>query len=267
MVVANEWMICRFFKEYPHPDDKQRKELSRELGLEPLQVKFWFQNKRTQMKVLTSSPNIITCLHSRYAVLLYVLMEYHGWMQTQQERHENMQLRAENEKLRAENARYKDALANASCPNCGGPATAVIGEMSFDEHHLRIENARLRDEVDRISTIAAKYVGKPAGSLLPNLSNISSASMAPYPPPPPLSSHHLLPGGTDIFGDLHLHGAAAGLDKGLVVELAVAAMEELVRMAQLGEPLWTPALVIYSATIETLLMLVNWRLILNFLWL
>lgn len=43
---------CRFFKEYPHPDDKQRKELSRELGLEPLQVKFWFQNKRTQMKVL-----------------------------------------------------------------------------------------------------------------------------------------------------------------------------------------------------------------------
>ncbi|XP_021319954.1 homeobox-leucine zipper protein ROC7 isoform X2 [Sorghum bicolor] len=176
-----------FFKEYPHPDDKQRKELSRELGLEPLQVKFWFQNKRTQMK-------------------------------TQQERHENMQLRAENEKLRAENARYKDALANASCPNCGGPATAVIGEMSFDEHHLRIENARLRDEVDRISTIAAKYVGKPA----------------------------------DMFGGLHLHGAAAGFDKGLVVELAVAAMEELVRMAQLGEPLWIPALVVDGATIETL---------------
>lgn len=40
-----------FFKECPHPDDKQRKELGRELGLEPLQVKFWFQNKRTQMKV------------------------------------------------------------------------------------------------------------------------------------------------------------------------------------------------------------------------
>jgi hypothetical protein len=42
--------LFRFFKECPHPDDKQRKELSRELGLEPLQVKFWFQNKRTQMK-------------------------------------------------------------------------------------------------------------------------------------------------------------------------------------------------------------------------
>lgn len=50
-----------FFKECPHPDDKQRKELSRDLGLEPLQVKFWFQNKRTQMKVmrLLSIPSML----------------------------------------------------------------------------------------------------------------------------------------------------------------------------------------------------------------
>ena len=56
---------CRFFKEFPHPDDKQRKELSRELGLEPLQVKFWFQNKRTQMKVLEliDSDHHIFALH------------------------------------------------------------------------------------------------------------------------------------------------------------------------------------------------------------
>ncbi|XP_062195089.1 homeobox-leucine zipper protein ROC7-like [Phragmites australis] len=205
-----------FFKEFPHPDDKQRKELSRELGLEPLQVKFWFQNKRTQMK-------------------------------TQQERQENTQLRTENEKLRAENARYKDALANAACPNCGGPATAVIGEMSFDEHHLRLENARLRDEIDRISAIAAKYVGKPAAGL-PNSSNISSSAAAAAPYQPPLSSH-LLMSGAGIFGasEFH-HGAAAGFDKPLVIELAVAAMEELVRMAQLGEPLWVPALVDGAAT-------------------
>lgn len=65
--------------------------------------------------------------------------------QTQHERHENTQLRSENEKLRADNMRYRDALSNASCPNCGGPT--AIGEMSFDEHHLRLENARLREEV------------------------------------------------------------------------------------------------------------------------
>ncbi|XP_058092975.1 homeobox-leucine zipper protein ROC2-like isoform X2 [Magnolia sinica] len=172
-----------FFKECPHPDDKQRKELSRELGLEPLQVKFWFQNKRTQMK-------------------------------TQHERHENTQLRSENEKLRTENMRYKEALSNASCPNCGGPT--ALGEMSFDEHHLRIENVRLREEIDRISGIAAKYVGKP------------------------------MPGiGGEMYASGDLLRSVSGqseIEKPMVIELAVAAMEELIRMAQLGEPLWLPDL-------------------------
>lgn len=203
-----------FFKECPHPDDKQRKELSRELSLEPLQVKFWFQNKRTQMKA-------------------------------QHERHENQILKSENDKLRAENNRYKDALSNATCPNCGGPA--AIGEMSFDEQHLRIENARLREEIDRISAIAAKYVGKP---LMANSSSF-----------PQLSSSHHIPsrsldlevgnfgnnnnshtgfvgemfGSSDILRSVSIPSEA---DKPMIVELAVAAMEELVRMAQTGDPLW-----------------------------
>lgn len=73
-------------------------------------------------------------------------------LQTQHERHENTSLRNENEKLRADNMRYREALSNASCPNCGGPT--AIGEMSFDEHHLRLENARLREEVtlEKLST-------------------------------------------------------------------------------------------------------------------
>ncbi|KVI01078.1 Homeodomain-containing protein [Cynara cardunculus var. scolymus] len=195
-----------FFKECPHPDDKQRKELGRRLTLEPLQVKFWFQNKRTQMKA-------------------------------QHERHENSQLRNENEKLRMENIRYKEALANATCPNCGGPA--AIGEMSFDEQHLRIENARLREEIDRISGIAAKYVGKPMLSY-PNLS--------PNGPPRsldlPIASFSPQPAMVDdMFGTSNLLRSVSGpseADKPVIIELAVAAMEELVRMAQSGEPLWVP---------------------------
>ncbi|KAH0935328.1 hypothetical protein HID58_012445 [Brassica napus] len=162
------------------------------------------------------------------------------------ESHENSILKSDNDKLRAENNRYKDALNNATCPNCGGPA--AIGEMSFDEQHLRIENARLREEIDRISAIAAKYVGKP-------LLTHSSSSF------PQLTSSHHIPsrsldlevgnfgntnnsqtgflgdmyGTSDIMRSVSIHNDA---DKPMIVELAVAAMEELVRMAQTGDPLW-----------------------------
>ncbi|KAK4347026.1 hypothetical protein RND71_033365 [Anisodus tanguticus] len=204
-----------FFKECPHPDDKQRKELGKRLGLEPLQVKFWFQNKRTQMKA-------------------------------QHERSENSQLRNENDKLRSENIRYKEALSNATCPNCGGPA--AIGEMSFDEHHLRIENARLREEIDRISGIAAKYVGGKPILSFPQL-------------PPPEAPHSLDLGfgpQSSLLGEIYSAGdllrtAVSGLtdaERPMVIELAVAAMEELICMAQTGEPLWIPSLDINST--ETL---------------
>ncbi|KAJ3678341.1 hypothetical protein LUZ60_002144 [Juncus effusus] len=198
-----------FFKECPHPDDKQRKALSQELGLEPLQIKFWFQNKRTQMK-------------------------------THHERSENSQLRAENEKLRADNMRFKEALSNASCPNCGGPA--ALGEMSFDEQHLRIENARLREEIDRISGIAAKYVGKPLVSYQPHSSPISSRSSLDLGVGS-FGGHS--PIGTDMYGTGELLRSLTGhseADKPMIIELAVMGMEELVRMAQLGEPLWSQGL-------------------------
>ncbi|XP_040866043.1 homeobox-leucine zipper protein HDG11 [Glycine max] len=40
----------RFIKDCPHPDEAQRRQLASEIGLETKQVKFWFQNKRTQIK-------------------------------------------------------------------------------------------------------------------------------------------------------------------------------------------------------------------------
>ncbi|RVW66729.1 Homeobox-leucine zipper protein GLABRA 2 [Vitis vinifera] len=67
------------FKESPHPDEKQRQQLSKQLGLAPRQVKFWFQNRRTQIKAI-------------------------------QERHENSLLKSEMEKLRDENKAMRETI-------------------------------------------------------------------------------------------------------------------------------------------------------------
>uniref|UniRef100_A0A5B6ZQR0 Putative homeobox-leucine zipper protein ANTHOCYANINLESS 2 isoform X2 n=1 Tax=Davidia involucrata TaxID=16924 RepID=A0A5B6ZQR0_DAVIN len=201
------------FKECPHPDEKQRLELSRRLSLETRQVKFWFQNRRTQMK-------------------------------TQLERHENSILRQENDKLRAENMSIRDAMRNPICNNCGGPA--MIGDISLEEQHLRIENARLKDELDRVCALAGKFLGRPISSL-PNSSlelgvgsngfavplgppdfgvGISSSLppvvVVPPPPPPPR--------------------AAGGIERSMYLELALAAMDELIKMAQTNEPIWIRSL-------------------------
>ncbi|KAM6584878.1 hypothetical protein CsatB_011880 [Cannabis sativa] len=209
------------FKECPHPDEKQRLELSKRLCLETRQVKFWFQNRRTQMK-------------------------------TQLERHENSLLRQENDKLRAENMSIRDAMRNPMCTNCGGPA--IIGEISLEEQHLRIENARLKDELERVCSLAGKFLGRPISAL--------ATSMAP-----PLPSSALELGvGSNGFGGLtsvsttmpdfgissntlaalppqsRSQGGVQVLDRSIersmYLELALAAMDELVKMAQTEEPLW-----------------------------
>jgi hypothetical protein len=41
---------CRTFKVCPYPDETQSADLGRELGVQPQQIKFWFKNRRAQMR-------------------------------------------------------------------------------------------------------------------------------------------------------------------------------------------------------------------------
>lgn len=197
----------RLFRDCPHPDEKQRQELSRELKLSPRQIKFWFQNKRTQMKA-------------------------------QHERQDNTVLRAENEKLKAENFALRDAVRNVSCPNCGGPAN--LAEMSFDEQQLRIENVRLREEIDRITAMAAKYIGRQVAPTTALTTSPAPASALDGFPVPVAGLGNEQVSGPSVAEIASRPFGLTEAEKPLVVELAVAAMEELLQVAQGGEPLWVP---------------------------
>ncbi|KAK4418685.1 Homeobox-leucine zipper protein ANTHOCYANINLESS 2 [Sesamum alatum] len=208
------------FKECPHPDEKQRLELSKRLCLETRQVKFWFQNRRTQMK-------------------------------TQLERHENSTLRQENDKLRAENLSIREAMRNPICTNCGGPA--MIGEISLEEQHLRIENARLKDELDRVYALAGKFLGRPISSLAAPMPNSSLelgvgsngfGGLNTIPSTMPLvvpSDFGPLPVVTPK-ATMNITPIERSLERSMYLELALAAMDELVKMAQTDEPLWLRSL-------------------------
>lgn len=201
------------FKECPHPDEKQRLHLSRELGLAPRQIKFWFQNRRTQMKA-------------------------------QHERADNSALRAENDKIRCENIAIREALKNVICPSCGGPP--VTEDSYFDDQKMRMENAQLKEELDRVSSIAAKYIGRPISQLPPvqpvhiSSLDIRMASFDGYGVGAgPSLDLDLLPGSSSSMPNLPFQPVViSDMDKSLMSDIAANAMEELLRLLQTNEPLW-----------------------------
>ncbi|CAH2055221.1 unnamed protein product [Thlaspi arvense] len=113
-----------YFKECPHPGELQRHKLCKELNLELDQIKFWFQNKRTQSKV-------------------------------QDERSSNILLRGENDKIRCENEAMLEVLKNVSCPDCGGPPFDR-DERERNLHKLRLKNAILKEERDKLANFISK---------------------------------------------------------------------------------------------------------------
>ncbi|KAF5726875.1 homeobox-leucine zipper protein GLABRA 2 [Tripterygium wilfordii] len=173
------------FKESPHPDEKQRQQLSKQLGLAPRQIKFWFQNRRTQIKAI-------------------------------QERHENSLLKNEIEKLREGNKAMRETINKACCPNCGMATTSRDASITTEDQQLRIENAKLKAEVERLRKAIGKYSAGATASCSENEQE-NRSSLDFY---------------TGIFG----------LEKSRIMEIANQALEELKKMATAGEPLWIRSL-------------------------
>ncbi|RAL43596.1 hypothetical protein DM860_017339 [Cuscuta australis] len=207
-----------YFRECQHPDDNQRRQLSMELGLEPKQIKFWFQNKRTQTKA-------------------------------QSEKADNNGLRTENERIHCENLAMREALKSIVCPKCDGEE-----ERKHGLQLLMMENVQLKEEHERLSTILSSVMGRSAiestssGSLheesnyLATTGGCGGGSSAPiaekrqhetvhgrntYPKKSPKSF---------LFTPC---GGVQEMEKGIMIETVAAAMEEVVELLQADEPLWT----------------------------
>ncbi|XP_047063798.1 homeobox-leucine zipper protein ROC4-like [Lolium rigidum] len=191
-----------FFRRCSHPDDKQRAALAKKLGLRPIQVKFWFQNRRTHFK--------------REALL-----------------DENAQLQKENDKLRAENVSIRGAMMHQVCGGCAHPSPAILrGSASRqEEEDLRVQNASLRAELSRFCALASKLLGKSISLLAPG-ECIGSV---------PVSATVANSTVTEFTaGCSSMAMTKAGIDKFVLTKLAASAMDELVKMAHMDEPLWTP---------------------------
>jgi homeobox-leucine zipper protein len=70
--------------------------------------------------------------------------------QRQLESHKNFL--QDNDKLRAKNITVQEAVQGPTCGCCGSPA--MLGEVSLQEQHMRIENVWLKDKLDHIYAIA-----------------------------------------------------------------------------------------------------------------
>ncbi|KAK9282460.1 hypothetical protein L1049_005378 [Liquidambar formosana] len=176
------------FKESPHPDEKQRQQLSKQLGLAPRQVKFWFQNRRTQIKAI-------------------------------QERHENSLLKSEMEKLRDENKAMRETIKKACCPNCGLATSSRDAALTTEEQQLRIENARLKAEIEKLRAALGKY---PPGTTSPGSCSAGNEQ--------------------ENRSSLEFYTGIFGLEKTRIMEIVNQAMEELKKMATAGDPLWIRSL-------------------------
>ncbi|GAB4826381.1 hypothetical protein Ancab_009246 [Ancistrocladus abbreviatus] len=192
-----------FFKECPHPDEKRRVELGRRLRLDSRQVKFWFQNRRTQLK-------------------------------TQIERHENILLKQEYDKLRLDNMSLKQALGNPLCKNCGGP---TLTNTSIDGH-LSLENTRLKDELARVLAIVERFIGKPISDHVDSNSHLSVGMNCHggFIGGPNWVSH--MENGVLIPNGIHPPPLTSDYEKSIYLQVAMTAMEELVTLAQSDVPLW-----------------------------
>ncbi|KAI5070039.1 hypothetical protein GOP47_0014382 [Adiantum capillus-veneris] len=198
------------FQECPNPNEAQRLQLSGRLGLTVEQVRYWFQNRRTQLK-------------------------------SENSRRENTLMKDENDRLRAENLMLRHAMENAMCPCCGGP---VSMQKSFELQQIKLNNASMKDQLERYYGLGSTLLSdkRAATGGISSLNRHASTSVG--------GDYEIQIGGNlGVFQKSRRHNAQKHLlpvtsdelmviEKDMIAELALVALEELITMTCSNEPLW-----------------------------
>ncbi|KAJ6684120.1 hypothetical protein OIU85_007777 [Salix viminalis] len=150
-----------------------------------------------------------------------------GFISAQIERSGNSVLRAENERIHCENLAIREAMKNVICPACGGPP---FGEEERQLHlqKLRQENARLREEHENVSSLLARYIGKPKSQIALLSSGAGSSQSAL---PAFVQNQRMGNPRSDLERN-------PDMEKVLMAETAAGAMDELITLLGGNEPFW-----------------------------
>ncbi|KAK9724576.1 hypothetical protein RND81_05G083700 [Saponaria officinalis] len=166
-------------------------------------------------------------------------------MKSQIERHESVALKQEYDKLRLENIAMKDLMRKPICQNCGGPA--ILGDSSPDDKQLRIENARLKDELIRVTTLAEKVLGRPVSNLIsqitsstPRNSNLDRSVWRHGSNGP--TGLFTFENGSSSTSPMNGFILTSEYEKTIFMQAGIAAMDELLALAQAESPLWFQSL-------------------------
>ncbi|XWS57281.1 hypothetical protein CRYUN_Cryun09bG0160500 [Craigia yunnanensis] len=116
-----------FFEYCSKPDENQRRELSKEIGLEPQQIKFWFQNKRTQTK-------------------------------GREIREQNLLLKANKGSLDDENKAMREKVGKMVCLSCSLPLIQPQPDQLAVLQELQSENIQLKQELDKLTKFLANQI-------------------------------------------------------------------------------------------------------------
>ncbi|XBI25639.1 hypothetical protein VPH35_050525 [Triticum aestivum] len=116
------------FQKSPYPDAELRKDLSERLHMSALQVKFWFQNKRSSSK---------------------------GKRQLQ----DTKNLLGENQMLKDENQAIKWVVENKTCLKCAG--VRLKTQDTSEHQRLCTENMRLKEELRRATAYLKELSMRP----------------------------------------------------------------------------------------------------------